>query len=56
MTNNTMAAAMCIVLGVLLGVPVLYVLWQNVRDTSPNHFLREAAEREMDLIARALAG
>jgi hypothetical protein len=32
-----------------------YLLWQNVRETSPNHFLREAAEREMDRIARALA-
>jgi uncharacterized membrane protein SpoIIM required for sporulation len=29
-TNNTMAAAMCIVLGVLFGVPVLFVLWQNI--------------------------
>ncbi|MFI9105543.1 stage II sporulation protein M [Streptomyces fildesensis] len=29
-TNNAQAAAMCLVLGVFLGLPVLWVLWQNV--------------------------
>ncbi|NEA60832.1 stage II sporulation protein M [Streptomyces sp. SID13666] len=29
-TNNAQAAAMCLVFGVFLGLPVLWVLWQNV--------------------------
>jgi uncharacterized membrane protein SpoIIM required for sporulation len=29
-TNNARAAALCLVLGVFLGIPVLYVLWQNM--------------------------
>jgi uncharacterized membrane protein SpoIIM required for sporulation len=29
-TNNAQAAALCLVLGVFLGIPVLYVLWQNM--------------------------
>lgn len=29
-TNNAQAAAMCLVFGVFLGLPVLWVLWENV--------------------------
>ncbi|MDJ0341243.1 stage II sporulation protein M [Streptomyces sp. H10-C2] len=29
-TNNAQAAAMCLVFGVFLGLPVLWVLWQNM--------------------------
>ena len=29
-TNNAWVAAGCLVLGVLLGIPVVYILWQNV--------------------------
>lgn len=28
-TNNALIAAACLVLGVVLGIPVIYVLWQN---------------------------
>jgi len=32
-----------------------YLLWKTVLETSPNHYLRETAQREMDRITRALA-
>ncbi|MFE2289518.1 stage II sporulation protein M [Streptomyces sp. NPDC059443] len=44
-TNNAQAAAMCLVLGAFLGLPVLYILWQNMLNLGVGIGLMSGADR-----------
>ncbi|WP_328298983.1 stage II sporulation protein M [Streptomyces sp. NBC_00435] len=44
-TNNAQAAAMCLVLGGFLGLPVLYILWQNMLNLGVGIGLMSSADR-----------
>jgi uncharacterized membrane protein SpoIIM required for sporulation len=44
-TNNAWIAALCLVLGGLLGLPVLWVLWQNVLNIGVSAGLMASADR-----------